>query len=125
VWVAGQSGGGPDSTPGPLPAGDAETKVCVYRVPPGERGGPKPAGEFESGGKLTAARWAAVKRALAAAGPASACTTPGSRFAVLHLPAGLIYVEADGCRRVLIEGGTGPGALRQGTADLAALVLDA
>ena len=124
VWATGKMGGGQDHTPGPLPADDAEVRVCIYQVSPGERGGDKPAGEFESGGKLAAGRWPAVKRALAAGGPASACTTPGTRFAVLHVPAALIYVEADGCRRVLIEGGTGPSALRQGTADLAALLFD-
>ena len=124
VWSTGKMGGGQDSSPGPLPADDAEVRVCVYQVPPAERGGDKPAGEFESGGKLAAGRWPVVKRALAAGGPASACTTPGTRFAVLHVSAALIYVEADGCRRVLIEGGTGPSALRQGTAELAALIFD-
>ncbi|MEV6596770.1 hypothetical protein AB0M36_07870 [Actinoplanes sp. NPDC051346] len=124
VWVAGQSGGHQDNTPGPLPADETQVGVCVYRVPPSEQGSGKPAGTFQSGGRLTAGRWAAVKRVLTGAGVASACTTPSSRFAVLHLPAGLIYVEADGCRRVLIEGGTGSGVMRQGTAELTSLLFD-
>ncbi|MET8151289.1 hypothetical protein ACIBSW_31730 [Actinoplanes sp. NPDC049668] len=124
VWMVGQSGGGKDNTPDPLPADEAEVGVCVYRVPPSEQGVGKPGGTFESGGRLAAGRWAAVRRVLTAAGAASACTTPSSRFAVLHLPAGLIYVEADGCRRVLIEGSTGPGVLRQGTAELTTLLFD-
>jgi hypothetical protein len=35
VWVAGETGGGQDRTPGPLPADDAEIRICVYRVAPG------------------------------------------------------------------------------------------
>ncbi|TDC85639.1 hypothetical protein E1193_02130 [Micromonospora sp. KC606] len=122
VWATGQHGGGQDTTPGPLPAGDAKVRVCVYRVPEGERGGGKPAGEFESGRELPAARWTEIRRELSTAGPAAECATPGSRFAVLHLPAGFVYVQADGCRRVLIESGNGPGAIRQGTAKLASLL---
>jgi hypothetical protein len=123
VWSTGKLGGG-RHTPGPLPADDAEATVCVYRVPPGERGGDKPAGEFESGGKLPAGRWPAIKRALTAAGPASPCATPAGRFAVLHLSGTEIYLEADGCRRVLIEGGTGASPLREGTAELVTLLVD-
>jgi len=124
VWVEGRMPGSRDATPGPLPADDAPVRVCVYRVPAGEQGGGKPAGDFQSGGELSADRWAAIKRELATAGPAGACRTPADRFAVLHLPAGLIYVEADGCRRVLIEGISGPGTLLQGTAKLASLTFD-
>ncbi|MEV0809607.1 hypothetical protein [Micromonospora sp. NPDC050200] len=124
VWVTGQLSGGQDTTPNALPADDADARVCIYRVPEGEQGDAKPAGEFESGGELPAARWTALRQELSTAGPAVTCSTPGSRFAVLHLPAGLIYVEADGCRRVLIESGNGSGALRQGTAKLTSLLFD-
>ena len=124
VWVEGQTPGRRDATPGRLPADDAQVRICVYRVPASEQGGGKPGGDFQSGGKLPAHRWAAIKRELTTAGPAAACRTPAGRFAVLHLPAGLIYVEADGCRRVLIEGGSGRSALRQGTAKLTALVFE-
>ncbi len=121
VWVAGQSSSGQNDTPALAPD-NAEVRVCVYRVPASEQGSGKPAGEFESGGKLPAGRWAAVRHELTTAGPASACRTQGSRFAVLHLPTGLIYVEADGCRRALIDSDTGPGAIRQGTEKLTSLL---
>ncbi|WP_158566244.1 hypothetical protein [Micromonospora craterilacus] len=124
VWVTGQFGGGQDTTPGVLPADDADVRVCVYQVPESEQGGGKPAGDFQSGGELAAGKWTAVKRELTAAGPAAACPTPASRFAVLHLPIGFVYVEADGCRRALVEAGTGPSALRQGTARLTSLLFD-
>ena len=119
VWVSGThdlDGGTAD-----LPSSDAAVRLCHYQVPEGERGGGKPAGTFVSGRTLTAAEWTAVRRELAAAGPATACTTPSSRFVLLHPPAGQIYVEADGCRRVLFETGTGP-ALRQGSPALTKLL---
>ncbi len=111
AWVAGvhgMSGGKAD-----IPGAEATVRRCVYRVPESERGSPKPAGDFQSGGPLPAGEWAAVRTELAGAGPAAGCTTPSSRFAVLHGPAGQIYVEADGCRRILFETGTG-SVLRQG-----------
>jgi hypothetical protein len=117
VWVAGRYG--KNGVPGALAAGDAEVRVCVYRVPASERGSSKPAGQFESGRTLTAGTWAAVRRELAATAAAGACTTPAGRFAVAHTPAGLIYVEADGCQRVLIDNDS---ALRTGTAKLRSLL---
>jgi hypothetical protein len=116
VWATGQMDGGKGS-PGAPAADDATVSICVYRVPASEQGSGKPAGQFESGGKF--ANWAAVKRELAAATPAAPCTTPADRFAVLHTPAGDVYVEADGCTRVLIDNGN---ALRTGTPKLVALV---
>ncbi|SBT47155.1 hypothetical protein [Micromonospora narathiwatensis] len=124
VWVAGQSGGGRHDVPASLAGDDAEVRVCVYRVPESEQGGGKPAGDFESGGKLPAGRWTAIRHELTTAAPATACSTPSSRFAVLHLPTGMVYAEADGCRRVLIEAANGPGALRQGTARLGSLLFE-
>ncbi|MEV6812881.1 hypothetical protein [Micromonospora sp. NPDC051296] len=124
VWVTGQFGGDQGTTPGVLAADDADIRVCIYQVPESEQGGGKPAGDFRSGGELAAGRWTAVKRELTAAGPAAACRTPASRFAVLHLPTGFVYVEADGCRRALIETTAGPGSLRQGTTKLTSLLFD-
>ena len=123
VWVAGRTGGGHEGAAGELGAGDAAVRVCVYRVPAGERGGDKPAGDFVSGRRLSAAEWAGIRRELAAAAPAAACTTPATGFAVVHAPAATVYVEADGCRRVLIESRTGPSTLRQAAAELTSLVL--
>ncbi|MEU2610514.1 hypothetical protein ABZ570_02835 [Micromonospora sp. NPDC007271] len=122
VWVAGQSGGAQHDIPASLAADGTEVRVCVYRVPASEQGSGKPAGEFESGGKLSASQWTAVKHELTTAAPASVCSTPSSRFAVLHLPTGLVYAEADGCRRVLIEAGAGPSVMRQGTPRLLSLL---
>ncbi|TDC42560.1 hypothetical protein [Micromonospora sp. KC213] len=123
VWATDQDGVGQDTTPGPLPADGASIRVCVYRVSEDERGGAKPAGEFESGRELPAARWTEIRRELSTAGPAAECGTPGSRFAVLHLGTGFVCVEIDGCRRVLIDSGSGPGSIRQSTAKLASLLV--
>jgi hypothetical protein len=112
--IAVEAGDGSTAPPpaGYAPAPDAEVRVCVYRVPPAERDSGKPAGEFVAGGPLTSAEWAAVRRALPSGTPAARCGTPANRFAVL---AGEVYVELDGCRRVLSAGG---GGLLQGTAEL-------
>jgi len=118
VWVTGQTSGGRQEIPGDLAAANVPVTLCVFRVPASERGGGKPAGRFESGGKLPAGTWVQVRRELAAAGPAAPCRRPAGRFAVLHPPAGLIYVEADACHRVLIN----DVALRQGSPKLISLL---
>jgi hypothetical protein len=88
----------------------AQVRLCVYRVPTAEQGNGKPAGDFEHGGPLPAARRAQIGQALAAAPPAAACTTNASRFAVL-LPVagnnGEVYIELDGCRRILAHSADG------------------
>jgi hypothetical protein len=127
VWVVGQDG---DKAAVPLPSlapDDSPVRACVYSVPPPERGSGKPAGDFVSGGVLPDVRWAAIKRELAATtAPAPACTTPATRFAVLHPEnAGQIYVEGDNCRRVLIDHGNGPAGPRAGTPALIKLVFGA
>ena len=101
VWAVGRMGGGQGTPRRPLAADDTTVRVCVYQVPARERGSGKPAGQFESGRKLAAGEWAAVKKELAAARTPAGCTTPASRFAVLYAPDAQLYVEADGCRRVL------------------------
>jgi hypothetical protein len=119
VWVSGRFGVSGGTTE--LPPADAVVGLCRYAVPVAERGNEKPSGDFQSGGPLPPATWAAVRAELATAAPATGCTTPASRFALLHPPAGQIYVEGDGCRRVLLE--TGPGsALRQATPKLIELL---
>lgn len=122
VWVASRFGSGGSADRADPPAGGT-VRRCVYEVPADQRGTGKPAGRFQSGGPLPAATWTAVRRELSALPPALACDTPASRFAVLHPPGtALVYLEADGCRRVLIEGPAGPAALRQGSAALTKLV---
>ncbi|MET8153590.1 hypothetical protein ACIBSW_06245 [Actinoplanes sp. NPDC049668] len=116
VWVTGADGAArPAVDLADLPFDGALVNVCVYRVPADERGGDKPRGEIVSRELLPEGRWPVVKRRIKAAGPVRACDTPASRFALL-MP-GEIYVELDGCRRVLARG-TGSDALRQAPADL-------
>lgn len=107
---------------------DATSSIrrCVYRVPAAERRTPKPTGTFEHGGTLGPDQLTLIGQALAATGPARACTTLGGRFAVLSLAAGrnqLVYVELDGCLRILFHPeGRGLGVLAQGDAALANLL---
>ena len=66
------------------------------------------------------AAWAGVVGALDAAPRlGTACTTLGTRFALLLAPASdVTYVELDGCRRVLLP----DGGMRQATPRLVRLV---
>jgi hypothetical protein len=85
----------------PLAEDAAPVRMCVYRVAAGQQPTDKPRGDFVSGGLLPPGRWAAVRRHLQASGPAAPCTTPASRFALLNTSGGQIFVELDGCRRLL------------------------
>ena len=114
---------------GVLAADDAPVTMCVYRVAAGEQGSDKPRGELVSGGPLPAGRWPAAKRRIQAGVPVTtACTTPSSRFVLLHTPHEQIDVELDGCRRLLApstpaDDGSSSDTLRQpgpGLADLLA-----
>jgi hypothetical protein len=98
----------PNARPGPgaIPwVGAAVLRLCVYRVPLREQGSDKPAGDFEYGGVLDRQRRAAVEKSLLAAGPARTCSTPASRFALLLADdrGGPVYVELDGCQRIMID----------------------
>ncbi|MEU4242720.1 hypothetical protein [Actinoplanes sp. NPDC026619] len=117
VWATGQMGGGKGSTPVLADSG-AAVQICRFRVPAGEQGSGKPGGDFESGGKF--ASWPAVRQELSTAATATgACTTPSARFALLRTPSGDVYVEADGCKRVLIDNGT---AMRTASPKLLSLI---
>jgi hypothetical protein len=103
-------------------AADASVRLCVYAVPPSERGSAKPGGTFESGRVLSAETWATIATAVAQTTPAKACTTPASRFALLRQTndlGGEIYVELDACQRVMVEGMNG-STLGQADASLIA-----
>jgi hypothetical protein len=127
VWFTGLFPPSRQADPGPLPDDAAAVRLCLYRVPASEQGSEKPQGGFVSGGSLPAGRWAAVKREIQASRPATPCTTPTDRFAMLATPQGDIYVELDGCRR-LLAWGVLPGdetsfeVLRQASAALPALL---
>ncbi|MEU4474197.1 hypothetical protein [Micromonospora sp. NPDC023888] len=125
VWVETSNGRPGPPAPATSPAA-GPLRLCVYQVPPAERGGGKPAGDFVYGGPLPAERQAGVLRALANRRAVADCATPASRFAVLRpLDGGAgpdRYVELDGCRRFLIAASTGGGQVGQGDDTLAALL---
>ena len=125
VWVETTMGGGEWSdTVGPLFPDSPRVRLCVYRVPASERRTGKPAGEFAYGGLLPGARWTAIARAVRTAGPALACTAPAGRFGLLRAPngGGEVYVELDGCRRIMVAPLSGRPALRQAGPALLALL---
>jgi hypothetical protein len=127
VWYTGVY---PSSRQGDLTplADDAATvRLCIYQVNPRGRDSEKPQGEFVSGGTLPTGRWAAVKRAVQASGKAKPCPVPANRFAQLQTPQGHIWVELDGCRRLVAPGvlqgdGTTGDTIWQASRDLPALL---
>ncbi|MEV4214861.1 hypothetical protein [Micromonospora sp. NPDC049662] len=124
VWVEATIGGPARVAPGTAPK-TGPLRLCVYQVPPSERGGGKPAGDFVYGRPLPPERQAAVLRALAGTRPAADCATPASRFAVLRAVddnGPEWYVELDACRRFLVVAPPGGSQLGQGDAALAALL---
>ncbi|GIE98841.1 hypothetical protein Ari01nite_63060 [Paractinoplanes rishiriensis] len=120
VWATSQMGLGRTALP-VLPAADAAARICVYTVPEDQRGTGKPAGRFASGGRLAAEKWAGAREQLTVSKDAAACSTPATRFAVLQVEQATLYVEADGCERVLVEAG-GRSSLRQGSESLGTLL---
>jgi len=121
VTAARVTAGGPAVVPpgfdGPVPV-----RLCVYRVPADRQGTEKPAGDLVSGRYLGDEQWAGVRREIESAGAAAVCTTPASRFAVLHFGAGQIYAELDGCRRLLATAADGSETIRQSPPALIALL---
>ena len=102
-------------------------RLCVYRVPASEQGTGKPAGDFQHGGLLTPQRQAAIEEPLLAAPPARDCRTEASRFALLISAAGAgvgatVYVELDGCQRIMVVPVDGHPVLAQANAGLIALL---
>lgn len=115
-----RAGGGSDSLPP-----SERVRLCVYRVPPSEQSMDKPAGNFERGAVLTPIRQALIAKSLRAAAPARKCSTPASRFAMLapvDAAGAEVYVELDGCRRIMVVPATGRPLLAQGDASLTALL---
>lgn len=94
--------------------------LCVYRAADSN-------GNFDHGRILPSDQLALVRQALSTAGPARKCSTSASRFALLEstdYAYGEVYVELDGCYRILVEPPPGRGGVvfAQGDADLAALL---
>lgn len=104
--------GGPAVVP-PGFDGPVRVRLCVYRVPAERQRTGRPAGDLDSGRYLDDKQWAEARREIESGGPAVACTTPASRFAVLHFGAGQISVELDGCRRLLATAADGGETVRQ------------
>lgn len=75
-------------------------RVCVYDT---TGDGEPPVGQFASGHEVAGDAAKALLAALDEAGPADACSTPHTRFAVLTADgaAGWAMAELDGCRRLL------------------------
>ncbi|GAA3339227.1 hypothetical protein GCM10020358_22250 [Amorphoplanes nipponensis] len=107
----------PPGFDGPVPV-----RLCVYRVPADQQRTDKPAGEFVSGRVLGDGQWAGVRREIEAAGPAAPCAVPAAGFAVLHVGAGQIHVELDGCRRLLATAAGGGPTLRRASPALVKLL---
>jgi len=121
VTAARVTAGGPAVVP-PGFDGPVRVRLCVYRVPADQQRTGKPAGDFVSGRYLGDEQWAGVRREIESAGAAAVCTTPASRFAVLHFGAGQIYVELDACRRLLATAADGSETIRQASPALIALL---
>jgi len=116
---AGDSNGGGR---GALLAPGTSVTVCLYRssYPAGwtRRSNTVVAGEPEGGGQLAAATVGGVAALLRAAGPASPCRSRHGRFAVVFSKPEPLYVELDGCFRILAP----DDSLRQGSQELADLL---
>jgi hypothetical protein len=96
-------------------------RLCVYRVPADEQGSNKPAGTFERGGILTPARRDSIEKALVLTTPARACAAHAGRFALLRAVDGVgadIYIELDGCQRIMVTPNSGAPTLAQADAPL-------
>ncbi|HEX8631225.1 MAG TPA: hypothetical protein VF755_23955 [Catenuloplanes sp.] len=102
-----------------------QVRLCTYRVPAKEKGLGKPTGQLTRGAVLPADRTGEIEKALKAAGAARTCGKHASQFAVLAAADGsseTVYVELDGCQRILVDGPSGRPALGQGGAALTGLL---
>ena len=98
VINAGGATPGPATPVWPTPA-DA-LRVCLYDT---GRGTDEPVGQFASGRTITGDEARTLSDALGRAGPATACSTPHTRFAVVTRDGAAQWAvaELDGCRRLL------------------------
>ncbi len=127
VWVETTQGGRPQAAAiatDPL-EGSKAVRVCVYDVPASERGSGKPAGAFASGGLLDSRARSQITGLLVASPAARDCRQQTTRFALLLPAAGgdpTVYVELDGCRRIMTVPTAGRPTLSQAGAGLVALL---
>jgi hypothetical protein len=102
-----------------------QIRLCAYRVPTSEQGSAKPAGTFVYGGVLTPDRRTSIEKSLVANRPVRVCSTPAGRFALLRSVdsiGGEVYLELDGCQRIMATAVNGPAALAQADAALVKLL---
>lgn len=102
-----------------------QVRLCTYRVPTREQGLGKPTGQLTRGVVLPADRAEDIEKALRAAEAARTCGKHASLFAVLSATDGgseTVYVELDGCQRILVDGPSARPALGQGGAALTGLL---
>lgn len=95
---------------GPLVDGAAPVSVCLFRST-------GPDGEPTGGRQLTGDEAQRLAMLLAAAGPAAACAATHTSFAVIGTSTP-VYVELDGCLRILAPDNT----IRQGGVELTSLL---
>lgn len=125
-----RSGETPPSGRGSVPiAPDTTVRLCVYTVPASEQSSGKPRGDYAAGSTLSPAQFAPLRSAIEATGPAAPCSTAAGRFAVIQAAdnnSSLVYLELDGCRRVMAEtvdsSGHMTNQLAQGDPALAELI---
>jgi hypothetical protein len=116
-----------EATPSPLsrgnPFGGGKIRVCVYAVSEAERSSATPTGDFLRGRVLDPTQRRKLLTAWTGTA-AGACRARANQFAVLgSTEAGpVLYVELDGCRRV-VDPGTGAGSARVATAHNSLLAL--
>jgi hypothetical protein len=84
-----------------LPTG-VPVRLCIYSVPAGEQGSARPGGVFVKSTGLTGEQWASISSLLPRNAAAKPCTIPAGRFVLVRLGDDEdIYVELDGCHRLL------------------------
>jgi hypothetical protein len=102
-----------------------QVRLCVYRVPASQQGTTKPAGDFQYGVVLSMDRQASIDKSLLRAAAARECSAPASLFALLlavHGSGATVYIELDGCQRIMIDTGDGGPILAQADVSLVALL---
>jgi len=100
-------------------------RLCLYRVSTGERHRARPNGDFERGAMLSARQWDTIKTTMRKAGGARDCTKLAGRFALLSrtdAADGAVYIELDGCRRIVAVPDVGGLTLAQADAALVKLL---
>lgn len=123
VETTGSGGPRPAATRADPFTGSGRLRVCVYTVPAAESGGSKPAGTFTRGGVLSGAARVRLGSLLTGLPAAAPCTQETTRFAVISRTrpgwGSTVYLELNGCRRVMVETTVKSGAYAKDVTTLA------